>query len=84
MGEQNKNKHNMLWLRLNKMLEERNMSQRELARQAGIGKSTIPEIKRGNIKKPSFELICKLADGLAIDINEFRDVIASDKEIEKE
>lgn len=79
MGEQIKNNHNILWLRLNKMLEERNMSQRELSRRAGIGKSTIPEIKRGNIKKPSFELICKLADGLEVDINEFRDVSASNK-----
>lgn len=73
MGNYNHITHNTLWVKLEKLLEERNLSQRELARRAGVAKSTIPEIKRGNIKKPSFELICKLADALDVDINEFRE-----------
>lgn len=67
-----KNKPNILWLVIDDYLKKKNITQRELARKAGVSLSTIPEIKRGNIKKPSFDLICKLSDGMRISVNTFR------------
>ena len=35
--------------------------------------SVITELKKGRIKKPSFELACKLADALGISVDDLRD-----------
>lgn len=48
------------------------INQNELARRAGVNNTVISALKLGKIKKPSFELMTKIADGLGVDVNEFR------------
>lgn len=42
----------------------KNMSGRELARRAGISQAYLSQLERGENKKPSLEIIVKLAEGL--------------------
>lgn len=62
----------MLWYIVKKLMDETGINQAELAKRAGVADTVISAVKLGKINKPSFELICKLADGLEVDINEFR------------
>ena len=77
LSEQNKNEHNILWFVIERQLELKQLSAREVARRANFSRSLITSIKQGKIKKPSFELICKLADVFELSLDEFR------KEMEK-
>lgn len=63
----------MLWLKINSIMKKQKISQAGLARRMGVGNSTISEFKRGNIKKPSFELMCKIADALDVSLDVFRE-----------
>lgn len=54
-------------------MKEKNISQTELANKIGVKQQYISKIVLGHIKSPSFDLICKIADTLDIDINEFRE-----------
>ncbi|WP_311432236.1 helix-turn-helix domain-containing protein, partial [Facklamia hominis] len=63
----------MLWEKMDKLMKDRGMNQVKLAQKMGVFQSVISALKRGKIKKPSFELVCKLADALEVDINEFRE-----------
>lgn len=58
---------------LSRKMKEKNISQTELANQVGVKQQYISKIVLGHIKSPSFDLICKIADALDIDINEFRE-----------
>lgn len=73
LHEQKANRHNILWFKVKQLMNDKKISQAELARRAGVNKTVISALKLGQIKKPSFELMCKLADGLNVDINEFRE-----------
>src|SRR5699024_12354441 len=53
-------------------LKEKNMKPRELANKAGISTGTLSDLKSGRLKKPSFELLEKIADVLEMDMNDFR------------
>lgn len=64
--------HNMLWISVEKYLKEKKMTQAELARRAKVTESVISSLKHGAIKKPSFELVCKLADGLEVKTDDLR------------
>lgn len=72
MREQKENRHNMLWLKINKHIEKQDINQNELARRAGVNNTVISALKLGKIKKPSFELIVKIADALEVSLDEFR------------
>ena len=48
------------------------MKPRELANKAGISTGTLSDLKSGRLKKPSFELLEKIADVLEMDMNDFR------------
>lgn len=48
--------------------EEKNISQRELARRINIDNATISKIENGNIEKPSLEVIFKISKELNISI----------------
>lgn len=61
-----------MWYKIEKLLKERNMSTYRLAQLSGINKATLAHIKSGKVKKPLFETVCKIADALDVDINEFR------------
>ncbi|MFK4909993.1 helix-turn-helix domain-containing protein [Lactococcus petauri] len=58
---------------LNRKMKEKNISQTELANKVGVKQQYISKIVLGHIQSPSFDLICKIADTLEIDINEFKE-----------
>ncbi|NHI70083.1 helix-turn-helix domain-containing protein [Lactococcus garvieae] len=62
-----------MWVKIEKILKEKNMTTYRLAQLSGINKATLAHIKSGKVKKPLFETVCKIADALEIDINEFRE-----------
>ena len=62
----------MLWLKINKHMKKQDINQNELARRAGVNNTVISALKLGKIKKPSFELIVKIADALEVSLDEFR------------
>lgn len=70
--EQNGNNDNMLWFVTEKIMLSKGMNQSGLAKKARIHKTVISALKQGKIKKPSFELICKIADALEVSVEEFR------------
>lgn len=53
-------------------LKEKNMKPSELANKASISTGTLSDLKSGRLKKPSFELLEKIADVLEMDMNDFR------------
>ena len=65
-------KHNMLWEKISELLDKTELTKAEVARRANISTSLLPAIRNGKVKKPSFELICKLSDAFNVDINYFR------------
>lgn len=62
-----------MWVKIEKILKEKNMTTYRLAQLSGINKATLAHIKSGKVKKPLFETVCKIADALDVDINEFRE-----------
>lgn len=72
LREQKESKHNMLWLCIERRMSELEINQSELARRAKINNTVISALKLGKIDKPSFELVCKIADALKISLEELR------------
>lgn len=70
--EQEANNHNMLWFKIEKLLKERKMNQSQLARKADVNKTVVSALKNGKINKPSFELMCKIADALEVSLDDLR------------
>lgn len=67
-------------LRVRELLNERNMSQKELASVSGVRESTISEICRNARSVINFEHLSKIADALGVtDIRELI-VLDTDKE----
>ena len=66
-------KHNILWNKISELLDKTELTKAEVARRANISTSLLPAIRNGKVKKPSFELICKLSDAFNVDINYFRE-----------
>ncbi|MBW4803763.1 helix-turn-helix domain-containing protein [Loigolactobacillus coryniformis] len=62
-----------MWNKIQKILNERDMSVNELANKAGFKNNSIMyAFKHGRIKKPSFLLMEKIADALGVSMDEFR------------
>ncbi len=61
-----------MWELVEKILTEKNITQYELAKRMDVSTGTITELKMGRIKKTSFELACKIADALDINLDELR------------
>lgn len=62
-----------MWEIIETKLNEKEMSQYQLAKKMNIHSSILSELKLGRIKKPSFELVCKIADALEIKVDELRE-----------
>lgn len=62
-----------MWKQVEKLLLLQKMTQYELAKKMEVSTGTITELKMGRIKKPSFELACKIADALEVSLDELRD-----------
>ena len=60
------------------LLEERGMTQAELAERSGIGKSTIGEWIKGRTKEPTFSKSKRIADALGVPLQQFADSIDDD------
>lgn len=63
-----------MWNKIQAILNKRNMSINELSvRVYGQKRNmTIYALKNGKIAKPSFDLVCKIADALEVDLNYFK------------
>ena len=62
----------MLWDLVEFEMKKKGYSQYQLAKKMGVSSSVITELKKGNIKKPSVELMCKIAAALDVSLDVFR------------
>jgi len=62
-----------LWNKIEEFMKEKGFSQYKLAKEAGVGTNTISYLKSGRISKPSFDLMCKIADALEISLDDLRE-----------
>jgi len=63
----------MLWKNVYKIMKEKKLNQNQLAKKAGVNNTVVSALKNGKIKKPSFDLACKLADALEVSLDELRE-----------
>ena len=61
-----------MWEIIDKLLIAKNINQEQLAKRMHVHSSTVSDLKHGRIKKPSFELMCKIADALEVSLDAFR------------
>lgn len=61
-----------MWEKISLLLDKKGITQYELAKKMNVYTSTITDLKKGRIKKPSFELMCKIADALEVSLDVFR------------
>lgn len=62
-----------MWNRIEQLMIKQGLNQNTLAKRMSISTSTLTELKMGRIKKPSFELMCKVADALGVSLDNLRD-----------
>ena len=62
-----------MWDTIEKLLKEKNLNQEQLAKRMNVSSVTVSDFKKGRIKKPSFELMCKIADALEVSLDVFRE-----------
>lgn len=53
-------------------MREKKLSQSQLSSLVGIKQQYISKILLGKVKKPSFEIVVKIAEVLDIDLNQFK------------
>ena len=70
--------HYTVKLRLKNLLEERGISQKQLAIMAGLRESTVSDIARGTRTAINFEHLRKIAT--ALDIDDIRKIIDLEKQ----
>lgn len=61
-----------MWNKIEKLMKTQGLNQERLAKKMDVHSSTISDLKNGRIKKPSFELIEKIAKALDISMDKFR------------
>ncbi|CAI3504904.1 helix-turn-helix transcriptional regulator [Enterococcus cecorum] len=61
-----------MWRNIQKELERQNMTIYRLTKLTGVSRSLMYSLKNGKIKKPSFELMEKIADALDVSMDIFR------------
>jgi transcriptional regulator with XRE-family HTH domain len=62
----------MLWSVIKKKLNDKNMSEYELAKRTGITQQSLSQMKRRDSKNPRWLTMVKIADALGISLDEFR------------
>lgn len=55
-----------------KIMKEKGLNQEQLAPKMNVHSGTISDLKMGRIKKPSFELMVKIADALNASLDDFK------------
>lgn len=63
----------MLWLKAEELLSNQDKTIYWLFKQTGISVSSLYYLRDGKLKKPSFELMCKIADALGVSLDYFRE-----------
>lgn len=61
-----------IWNKIQKLLDKRNMTIWKLGKTMNVSDSVLRNLRDGKIKKPSFELMCKIADALNVSLDYFR------------
>ena len=61
-----------MWEKIELELRKREMTIYHLTKLTWVSMSVMYEFRRGNIKKPSFELMEKIADALNVSMDGFR------------
>lgn len=61
-----------MWEKVKKEMDKQGINQSELARRANVNNTVISALKLGKIDKPSFELMCKIANALNVSLDEFK------------
>lgn len=62
----------MLWEQIEKVLAKKNISAFQVAKEAGLSKNVLYEMKSGRTKDVKFSTMCKIADALDVSLDEFR------------
>ncbi|WP_415379977.1 helix-turn-helix domain-containing protein [Pediococcus pentosaceus] len=63
-----------MWNKIQRILDEKGITANKLSKLAGFkNNSTIFALKLGQSKKPSFELMERIADALDVSLDEFRE-----------
>lgn len=62
-----------MWNIIEKILKEKGLNQEQLAKRMKVHSGIVSDLKKGRIKKPSFELMCKIADALEVSLDVFRE-----------
>ncbi len=66
---------------LKEYLDERNLTNSEVCKKASIGESTLSQFLNGK-RKIKLDTACKISDALEISLDQFRELIKEDGEIE--
>lgn len=61
-----------MWDIIEQEIKKAGLNQERLAKKMGVHSGTISDLKHGRIKKPSFELIEKIANALDVSMDIFR------------
>lgn len=61
-----------IWNKIQRLLDKRNMTVWKLGKTMDVSDSVLRNLRDGKIKKPSFELMCKIADALDVSLDYFR------------
>lgn len=62
-----------MWNKVKIQMDKKEINQEQLAKLMSVHSSVISSLKLGRINKPSFELMCKIADALGVSLDVFRD-----------
>ncbi len=64
-----------------KLMNERGISQAELARRSGMSKQSITELVKGRSKEPTFSKAKALADALGVTLEEMANMVFDGDEL---
>lgn len=61
-----------MWKKIEREIKKRGLTQYRLSKMIGVSPSVLTDLKNGRNKKPSFELMEKIADELNVSMDIFR------------
>lgn len=61
-----------MWKKIEQEIKKQGLTQYKLSKMIGVSPSVLTDLKNGRNKKPSFELMEKIADALNVSLDIFR------------
>lgn len=61
-----------MWKKIEREIKKQGLTQYRLSKMTGVSPSVLTDLKNGRNKKPSFELMEKIADALNVSMDIFR------------